>query len=315
MQVLYYSPTTWSNTDFYRTTGVLPFINHPDIITRDVSHYGGINQYDIEGADVLIIQRPGTPNGLQMIRNAKLAGLKVITDFDDNVISVNFLNPTYPQYQQQRDIILKCIELSDEVWVSTQSIKESFGRGVVIPNALNEDIMGKCAKFNKGSNKIVWRGGSSHEGDLYENADNIVEMVNTHTELDFYFIGHRFTYFEQRCGDNYNSVEGMPIMSYFSYLKQLKPLAIIFPLSDHLLNRGKSNISYLEATLVGASYFGNTTLPEFDKIEVLPLGLFDDYISNEDVLSKTHAAAIGDVQKNFLLSDINKLRIESLLNI
>jgi len=45
------------------------------------------------------------------------------------------------------------------------------------------------------------------------------------------------------------------------------------------------------------------------------LGLFNDYIGSEDTLSKTHIAAVQDVNNNFLLSDINKLRVESLLNL
>jgi hypothetical protein len=237
-KVLYYSPTIWSNTDFYRTTGVLPFINHPELILRDISSFGQISQWDLRGSDVLIIQRPGTPNGLGMIKMAKALGLKVITDFDDNVLSVDIYNPTYPQYQLQREIILECIELSDEVWVSTKAIKTAFGKGIVIPNALNTELLGDCAEFNYCSNKIVWRGGSSHEGDVYENPDAIVKLVNDNPDLDFYFIGHRFIYLEMRCGDNFNSVEGMPIMTYFQYLKQLKPKALFFPLRDTPLNVG-----------------------------------------------------------------------------
>jgi hypothetical protein len=314
MQVLYYSPSTWGNTDFYRTTGVLPFINHPDIITRDISHFGQISQWDLEGADAIIIQRPGTPNGLQMIKNAKMCGLKIILDYDDDVLNVDFFNPTFAQYHQQREIILRCIKLADEVWCSTESVRKSFGKGIVIPNALNEDILGKCAKSNETKN-IVWRGGSTHEADMYENADQIAGIVNNHPELAFYFIGHRFTYLEQRCGDNYNSVEGMPITHYFQYLKQLKPKAMIFPLCDTMLNRGKSNISMIESHLVGGAYFGNKNLPEFDLDFVMPLDKFYEYISDEALLKEKHTQGCKYIEENLLLSDINKLRINSLLNI
>lgn len=314
-QILYFSPTIWNNTDFYRTTGVLPFINHPGLMLRDISHFGQINQWDLEGSDAIIIQRPGTPNGLSLIKTAKFFGLKVVLDYDDDILNVDELNPSYVQYQQQREIILECIGLSDEVWCSTQAVRDSLGRGIVIPNALNVALLGRCADFNSESNKVVWRGGSSHEADIYENADSIVEMINSSPELEFYFIGHRFTYLEQRCEDNYTSVDVMPISQYFSFLKQLKPRAMIFPLCDTKLNRGKSNISWQEAAWVGAAYFGNTNLPEFNIPGTLPIEIVSERFGNDDMLKAAHEASVKNIEENYLLSDINKLRIESLLNI
>jgi hypothetical protein len=306
-QILYYSPTIWSNTDFYRTTGVLPFINHPELILRDISHFGKINQWDIDGNDVIIIQRPGTPKGLELIQLAKNVGVKVILDYDDIVLDVDKYNPTYIQYQQQRPIILECIRLADEIWCSTKGVQESFGRGIVIPNGLNTQLVGECFEANLDSNKIVWRGGFSHEADIYEKADEVVALVNSNPELDFYFIGHRFTYLEQRCGDNYTSVDQMPIMQYFRFLRDLKPRAMIFPLCDNIFNRSKSNISFIEATLSGASYFGNKNLPEFD----LPcLNDLSDFPNGNH-----HTEALKYVEENLLLSKINELRIESLLSL
>lgn len=315
-KVLYYSPTIWSNTDFYRTTGVLPFINHPELILRDISHFGSISQWDLKGSDILIIQRPCSIDNLNFIKIAKSCGLKIIIDADDDTLNVDFYNPTYIQYQQQREVILKCIELADEVWVSTYSIKKSFGRGVVIPNALNNHLLGECADFNYKSNKIVWRGGSTHEADMYENADTIVDMVNNHPELDFYFIGHRFTYLEQRCGDNYTSVDGMNITTYFEYLKQLKPLAMIFPLRDTLLNRAKSIISWMEATWSGAAYFGNSFLPEYGRIGgVLELKNIEKNIVDKYSQAFAHSSSKSEIQNNLTLDKINQLRINSLLNL
>ncbi len=315
MQVLYYSPTTWSNTDFYRTNGVFPFINHPEIIMRDISHYGQVNEWDLHGGNAIIIQRPCTPIDLALIVLAKRKGLKVIIDYDDDVLNVDSLSPVFVQYQQQREFILECVKQADEVWCSTPAIVESFQKGIVIPNGLNDYMLPSCSSFNSKSNVIVWRGGSSHESDVYENAQSIADMVNNHHELDFYFIGHRFTYLEQRCGDNYNSVEIMPLMQYFQYLKNLQPRAMIFPLCDTLLNRGKSAISWYEASWAGAAYFGNTMLPEFNTVGTIPIEKFDDLIGNNDTLLESHSVSVQNIEKKFLLSEINKLRVNSLLNI
>lgn len=315
MKVLYYSPTIWANTDFYRTTGVLPFINHPEIILRDISNFGTVNQWDLKSSDVIIVQRPSTPKSLSLIDLAKTCGLKVISDFDDDILNVDFLNPTFIQYQHQKDIILQCIDKSDEVWCSTASINESIGRGITIPNSLNDFLFDNRTDFNSYSNKIVWRGSAAHEADMYEKAAEIVEMVNGSPEFDFYFIGHRFTYFEQRCGNNYNSVESMPITQYFAYLKQLKPIVMIFPLCNTKLNQGKSNISWIEASWAGSAYFGNTMLPEFNKKGTLPIEQFESIIHNLDTMESAHKASVLEIKENLLLSNVNELRINSLLNI
>lgn len=311
MQVLYYSPTIWSNTDFYRTTAVLPFINHPDIFLRDISHFGKINQWDLSSSDVLIIQRPCTPDHLCLIKLAKKCGLKVVIDYDDDVLNVDAYSPVYQQYKEQRFIIIECINLADQVWVSTNAIAKSFGCGIVIPNGLNDYILGPCATYNEKSNNVVWRGGSSHEADVYEHQEQIINMVGNNPGLDFYFIGHRFIKLEmeldRRGFGNYYAVEGMPIMQYFDYLKKLQPRAMIFPLCDTLLNRGKSNISLIEATWAGAEYFGNKDIPEFN----LPFVNELDQLPN----GNKHADAVEYTEQNLLLSQINKLRIENLLTL
>lgn len=304
--VLYYSPSIWGNTDFYRTTGVLPFINHPELQLRDVSHFGTISQYDLIGSDIIIIQRPCTPDNLQLIKLAKNCSLKVILDYDDDVLNVDMFNPTFIQYKVQREIILECIELADEVWCSTIGVKQSFGKGIIIPNSLNVKLLGQCIEHNTDSNVVVWRGGSSHEADIYENADEIVDLVERYPEINFYFIGHRFTYLEQRCGDNFNSVEGMPITQYFQYLKQLKPKAMIFPLRDTPLNRSKSNISWIEATWSGAEYFVNKDLPEFS---------LDCMGSLKGMTGSDHSSSKKYIEENLTLDKINQLRINSILNI
>jgi len=311
MQVLYYSQTIWSNTDFYRTTGVLPFINHPDIHLRDISHFGHITQWDLASVDILIMQRPCTPDHMKMIRLAKKCGIKVIVEYDDDVLHVDAYSPVYQQYKEQKYIILEMIDTADEVWVSTNNIALSFGRGIVIPNALNDYILGQCSAANTTSNKVVWRGGMTHEADVYENFDQIMAMIADNNNLDFYFIGHRFIKLEMALDKagigNYYSVECMPIMQYFDYLKRLKPKAMIFPLCDTPLNRGKSNISFLEATWAGAEYFGSNNLPEFNLPYVHPMTEFPN--------GSSHYEAVGYVEENLLLSKINLLRQNSLLTL
>jgi hypothetical protein len=224
-------------------------------------------------------------------------------------------NPTYRQYQEQRETILQCIELADEVWCSTQGVRDSLGKGIIIPNALNDYLLPECVPFNVDSNRIVWRGGASHEADVYEHADKIVELVNSHTELDFYFIGYRFTYLEQRCGDNYFAVDQMPLMQYFDYLRSLQPRAMIFPLCDTPLNRAKSAISFYEATWAGAAYFGNTLMPELNIDGSLDIYFIDRFINDIENSKYAHKYSEQNIEQNFLLSDINKLRERSLLEI
>lgn len=307
---------------FYYRMAVLQYINHPLIeITR--GYYGGditwglLHQYD-----VLILERPTGTHDIALIKLAKQVGLKVIVDFDDDLLSIDNYNPTYAIYQGCKENIMEALYQADEVWVATEGIKKSFSmfnsRIAVVPNAHNNYIqpVEKKKAFNKENSILLWRGGASHQADVYAHTTELIEVINGNTNWDFVFMGDRFIYLEINCGKNYHSVSPKPLMEYFSTILKANPNIVIHPLRDTDFNKSKSNIAWLEATYAGAAFFGNKNLPEFNLPFIAPICNLDlGMMGGGEYIEKNNADSWEYIKENLLLSKINELRIERLLDI
>lgn len=161
--------------------------------------------------------------------------------------------------------------------------------------------------------KCCWSG-NSHEADVYEQAESLIEIINYQKDWKFQFIGARFIHLEQRCGDNYQPVSMFPLMQYFEYLHKQNPNIVFHPLSKTKFNESKSDIAYLEATYAGAAFVGNMDLPEFkDKV---CLGDLNEALNMPiETLQSWNETAWGNITTWRLLSNVNELRKERLLSL
>ncbi len=326
-KILYMSMWLNDASSYYRLMP-LEYLNNPEFTIERKPYSGDITFSTFIGYDVLIMERPSSGADLNAIKLAKQCGLKTILDYDDDLLHVDMYNPLYSAYEQSKQTIIDALMEADEVWVSTEGLAHSFRfyagkKTVVIPNSHNDYIQPIANKkpFNPNTKKAIWRGGASHEADVYERAEDIVKLINKHDDWFFQFIGFRFVYLEQRCGDNYLPVYPMPLLQYFEYMADENPNILIFPLADTLLNRSKSNISWIEATYCGAMYFGNTNLPEFNKKHIQPIdALWDgDNFLNWPVLQEVsyfyNKDSWTEICDTLLLSNVNKIREQRLLEI
>lgn len=302
MKILYHSPTPYDNSSFYRLAP-LKYLPNTEPLTYD-KH---TDWHNLIGATHLVLQRPFIDE-LPLIHLALDMGIRVIADYDDDLLNIDKTNPCYELYEANRGALLECLNLADEIWVSTEAIKQSFGhpeKTYVIPNAHNDyqfPVSGK-REYKVGGKVASWRGGSTHEADML--SVDMAGIINANHDWQFYFIGHRFTHLEVVCGDNYNYHSAIPLMQYFKYMYNLNANIMLFPLADTKFNRAKSNICWLEATYFGSAFMGNTELPEFDKPGVSPImGFGNGRIDNE--------SSWEYITENLLLSKINKLREERL---
>lgn len=322
-KVLYYSLQKDDPTAFYRTSGVLPFIKHNDFELLDISGTVDFDWQTFIGADIFILQRPFNAQHVHLIKLAKDLGLKVITDYDDNLFALDEYNPCYDLYDSNRLNLKTCVTLSDEIWVSTPSIQQTLSKlnknVIVIPNAHNDYVFKVEDKkpFNTKTKIAAWRGGASHEADVYEVADELVSLINNNLDWTFNFFGERFTYMELRCGNNYNSISAMSPIQFYKYLHNMNPNIVFFPLRNTQFNQGKSNICWLEAVYAGAVFVGNRELDEFN---ISYTGNFKHWVKEKwndflmDDLKQMNEDNWQHIQQNLLLSKINELRINSILS-
>jgi len=317
-KVLYHALNASDATSFYRIGGVLPYIQNHDFELVDGSGINDWNWASFIGVSVFIFQRPFTQEHANLILLAKDMGVKVILDYDDDLLNVDMYNGTFDLYNLNRTHCMRCIRLADEVWVSTQGIKKSFGKLNknihVIKNAHNDFLFPVKDKvpFNKNSKNVIWRGGGSHEADVYEVADQLVKVINKHPDWNFNFWGHRFTFLEQRCGENYICRMGMSLMQYFKALREYNPCIAIYPLSNTPFNQSKSNICWIETTYVGAAFFGNIGLPEFNNKCIVDINKLDKMRQFEEA-DLVNMISWDYIEEHLLLSNINKIREERII--
>lgn len=311
-----------TDATFYYRLDPFFYIDHPCIKVERKPYQGQIAYSFFENYTHLILERPSGTHDLQVIKLAKQRGLKVICDFDDDILHLDGYNPMFQIYEGAKSTVLECIAEADEVWVSTQGLKRSFAllnKNIqVIPNSHNNFVQDPKYKkpFNKATKKVFWRGGESHLSDVYEKAEQWVELVNRNKDWQFYFVGCRFIFLEQRCGNNYQPVSQMPLMQYFKFMHDHNPNIVFHPLSDTIFNKSKSNISFLESSYCGAAFFGNKDLPEFKhdiiiSIDQLSVGMNENF----ELLADFNVKAWEYIKENLLLSNWNKVREERLLSI
>lgn len=320
-RVLYFSPMEWDNTAFYRSSGVLPYLDCPEYEVVNGSSILDWNWSTFVSVDLFFCHRPCTQQHLDMMMLAKDMGVSVVIDFDDNLFAVTQDNPTHQFYQDMRLNILKSLRISDEIWVTTEAVKVAYekfkpGGVVVIPNSHNDYLLKNKRPFNPHTKHVMWRGGQTHEADVYSVADELIKVVNEHKDWTFNFFGHAFTYLEQRCQQNYIRTPMMTTMQYFKALEDYNPNIFICPLVDNEFNRGKSNIAWIEATYGGAAFFGNKALPEFNNEWIGDINNFlSEQLSHWNDLKYMNDRSWQLITDTLLLSKVNQLRHNRILEL
>lgn len=328
IRVLTFAPNVYDGTSFYRLGGVIPYLEkeHKDIHIKDMSSSKEIDWADYASYDVAIFQRPFVKPHLSTINMLKLMGVKVIIDYDDDVLNLPMHNPFFSNYDSNKNNIIEIAKSVDSIWVSTPALKETFSvfndNVIVIPNALNDYVFNveKKMPFNRDSKVVAYRGGTTHEVDVYKNINDWASIINTNLDYSFYFIGARFPYLESKCGDNYLIIPGTHILDYFRNFNKINPNIFIYSLEDTQFNRCKSNISWIEATYAGAAVLGPEFHGEFIKPGIKNFGdsfvrEFNSLKKNYDKLEQMNKESWEYIKSKLLLSNVNKKRYESLLEV
>ena len=328
IRVLTFAPAITDGTSFYRSGGVLPYLEreYSNIHIKDLSDKEQLDWPDYISYDVAVFQRPFIRTHLSTITMLKLMGLKVIIDYDDDVLNVPIHNQFYPNYESNKENIKQIAKLADEIWVSTNGLKKTFSEFnnniKVVPNAHNDYIFPVKNKvpFNDKAIKVAYRGGTTHEIDVYSQLNDWIEMINKNKKTEFYFMGSRFPYLESQCGDNYIIIPGTHILDYFKNIHKLNPNVFIYTLEDTIFNRGKSNISWIEATYSGAAVIAPEFLPEFVRPGISNFTgslkeTFDKIKKDIQVLKIMNDLSWDYIKAKLLLSHVNQERYNSIIEV
>lgn len=316
MKILLFESSPSDATSYYRSRGVLSFLRNTgvELVPCETNNF---HWSDAVMGDIAFFHRPHSNRHLKAMLTCKDVGIPIIADYDDDLFNIEDHNPMYQLYANDLQNILDCLRLSDEVIVSTQALADEYSkyaRCTVIPNAHNDFIFPVDKKQPFIYNcTAYYRGGSTHQHDVYKHKKEIITMLERNEEFKFYFIGDRFSFLEEDTPhvDNFFYCGYEPLITYLSNLNKLRPCAHFTFLQNTQFNQGKSNCSWLEATYAGAASFAPEGLAEFDKtpaIKCTNFAMAFAVYKPETLLKRSHDESWQYIKDNLLLSNVNQMR-------
>lgn len=248
-------------TSFYRSIGPLSQlrINRPSLQVQVIEQ---INWCSLSLADAVMLQRPYSPMHLQVAERARLHGLPLWIDHDDNLFELPKDNPCYENYMNAatRDIINKVFRLANVVTFSVDRLREVYsnnlhGKSVHnIANGLLTNVVGHIPKHagEKRQPMILWRGSDTHQRDLDAFTTEILAAAEAMPQYRWVFQGYCTYPLLEGLGGKAERRKPIDPVDYFTLLSRMGPRIVVVPLADTSFNHGKSNIAWIEATYAGA---------------------------------------------------------------
>lgn len=149
-------------------------------------------------ASLVVFQRPGSSQMLQVIPLLQRKGVKVVIDMDDNVSHIHPRNPVFKVYDpkinpnKNWEHLQKACELANWLTVTTPRLAEQYGqhgRVTVIPNHIPQRYLTIPRVKNVNVVSVGWAGWTSnHQNDLAQTR-GAVNMALTETKNKSRFLG------------------------------------------------------------------------------------------------------------------------------
>ena len=211
------------------------------------------------GADALVFQYAHEEGALELFDaiKAKFPHLPILTEIDDNVLSVPSYNEAFQTYDPRSEIRRRAIyqmRASDGLIVSTPYLKEVFSEYNsniwVVPNSINFKIWDRLKKKSKPGVRIGWAGGSGHEGDFEPVAGALKNVLEKHKDAHLILLNGPaktgLPEFLKGIPRIEHKAVWVPILKYPKLMMDMDIDIGIAPVVDSAFNRGKSNLKWLE---------------------------------------------------------------------
>jgi glycosyltransferase involved in cell wall biosynthesis len=238
--------------------------------TLPARHCTGVTLADeVEGLpSAVVFHRIPKPSGLALVRELKAAGVRIGWELDDDFWNPTLWNPG-AHFITGDDMgrLKEALDLADLIIVSTEALAAQIGRENVrvCPNLLDlGDWKGPGPKGEK--LRVLWAGSGCHRGDLDLLADPVLDLISWMPEdIEVIFFGdipEELTAYHRVIGSLLGKVrayhrqvafvEPVQFPWYYSALQQLSPDVCLAPLRPEIFNASKSNVKWLEYSMLGA---------------------------------------------------------------
>lgn len=284
--------------------------------------------YDV---DCVFMHRPSTMVDLYVMEKAKLLGLPLWVDHDDDLENVPPQNPHKKSYgSQEIKVIRESYYLADLLTFGSERHlervkKEHSVEGLHIANALDDRLLKFKKPFKKTSDtsewNCAWRGSESHLSDLLYFQTEISEVIGKNLSKWFFrFIGINPFWVPYEVG-HYPQTN---LFEYYKTITTLNAQVHWVALEDNEFNRVKSNLSWLDATLAGSAVLA----PNFEEFRYPGVALYEADVKRDfyrefmgmlnrgkSELEKMHDFSWEYIQDNLLLSKVNQTRRDIIKNL
>lgn len=336
-------PDIDDGTSFYRSGGPLQALVKSHNHLLEIEPGANIRWVWLRGLDAVFMQRPFTDMHIQILEMAKMNGKPVWVDYDDDLYTVPQQNPTHALYSQQKvqQNITRFIAEADVLTVSTQQLKDKFGRIIekigsqtgneniprrffspdkisILPNSYDEELFGySYERWNEplpdGNLLMLWRGSSTHDADLSAYTMPITQaFAQAGWNWTANFIGSPWwgtLQAMEEAGiekDRIIKTQTLDVITMHRYMYDLKPSIFIVPLLDDVFNKAKSNIAWIESTHAGSMTMA-PDWPEWRRPGII------NYSNGDDFRNKLNHILKGRMDRVSLVNQSREYIAQNLL--
>ncbi|CAN7469794.1 glycosyltransferase [Phyllobacterium sp. LjRoot231] len=314
----------------------------------DWTHLGEVRTL-LQNYPVVIFYRvPATPEVILTIQEAKRLGVHTFWEVDDLVfdpdgyLSNKNLDRLDPEIRAgvisgmklYREALLLCDEAIGSTPMLAKVMIETTGRPAhVIENALDHETLETARRIRDSSKKyakspkdvtIVYGSGTkTHDIDFLSASGAVFNVLSKRPNVKLRIIGE--LNIESRFNDFSDRIERLPFTTFDGYLEKVADADIsIAPLEQTVFNDAKSNIKFLEASILGlpsvcspvdafrsAIIDGETGFiaTSSDEWEYKLLALVDDQALRAEMADK----AFESVRRNYSLERIGQQQLAPLI--
>ena len=217
-------------------------------------------------ADVVVFHRPNDDRAIQIAEKLREQGKKIVMDTDDTYKDIdehkfqyllNRIESSMNKFAKQADLITCSTQFLADEW---KTINPNV---VVLPNCVDPDAWPEPLRNEGEKVRIGIVGSTAYQSDL-EEFKPILEALSKRTDVQLVLFGlppknettekivqpaHKKDYaFWESLNIEWQPL--VPMAEYFDTLNELKLDLMLIPRADRYFNRCKSNLKFLEASML-----------------------------------------------------------------